>query len=292
MKQLFVGMMGVLAACHSGPADHNLRAKAAAGPERNAANAMWSQFSVDVAHPPTVANTTPDGQASYTTSVVYEGTTAYRVYLKSDGTQDASAINSQRPAGTFRNVNLIINHPNTDIADVYPSLWLPAQSAVNDAHAALATQLGLSAPIVTFQFTNLLLAVSDITDPSNADQVTAYLDAHGYPQSSYDIITVLDLDPSTSPGGYTHYGGNMIHLGWFLQPVSGPVSMSAEVLKKAAEITYGLEMGHVWGWENDWDTSSLTGANLLLPWANPSLFGWTDTNGNGVPEILDAHPYQ
>ena len=69
--------------------------------------------------------------------------------------------------------------------------------------------------------------------------------------------------------------------------------------KPDAELYYTLlshELAHALGWQHVWPLG-LGSGGATRDWnsENPTwptlLFGWTDTDGDGVPEILDPTPY-
>jgi len=97
----------------------------------------------------------------------------------------------------------------------------------------------------------------------------------------------LDLDAANPAGGFASYGGDFAYLGYYFLRSDKKVNLELTQLNGLARALYHHEVGHIWGWEHDW-----TGCAQSPPFITaPALFGWTDTDYDGVPEILDSTPY-
>jgi hypothetical protein len=228
------------------------------------------------------------------TSVAYVGETRHRLYVEKDGTVSANTVVlSQEPAGIQRTLTVVVDHGNTDIGDLVDTMLVDAQDKINQDHWDHAAQLGLAEPIVGFDFVNLVVSADEFDDPLQGPKTPAsvydLLTTKGFVLGDYDLIVVMDLDPAHPAGGFAFFGGTWAYIGYFFEADPGFVSLSADVLASVASALYHHEVGHAWGWEHEWDGNNLTYKGPLI--VNPRLFGWTDTDGDGVPEILDDTPY-
>ena len=229
----------------------------------------------------------------YWTSTAYVGDRLYRIYLLEDGTVfPRSTLRGLTyfdflPQGTFRVVTLGVDHGNVGLEEAFDTLWVETQTAINLHHSTFAQSEGLDQPLVSFDnLANLLVAPSEIGDPRSLGQVVALLAARGFPRQDYDLVIVLDLDADRLSGGFASPGG-FVYMGWFFGSEAREITPSrAEILGFA---TYHHEVGHHWGWEHEWTGGERVPGSPFI--TAPSLFGWTDTDGDGVPEILDPTPY-
>jgi hypothetical protein len=60
------------------------------------------------------------------------------------------------------------------------------------------------------------------------------------------------------------------------------------------EIIYGHELSHMFGWNHEWPLGFGDSESMFRLGTNAYpylMFGWTDTDGDGVVEILDETPY-
>ncbi len=192
------------------------------------------------------------------------------------------------PAGTFAALVVLVGYPQTvDASNL--SLWEAAQQQINANHASFASSRGWPTPIVSFANTNLLLNPSDVADPRSSMAVTNALTQQGYSTAGYDLLVSVNLDPGALEGGFAAGGTTppFIYMGNF-SAWTAPLTEAA--FGMVARAVYHHEVAHIWGWPgtHDWSTCGTPGFNFVVP---PVLFGWEDTNGDGVPEILSPAPY-
>lgn len=212
-------------------------------------------------------------------------TTAYEGGLKID-----AGVRAVFPAGTFRVLTVLVRYPET-VSDATVALLSQAQAEINAQHQAFATTKGYSAPIVRFVFENVAIFGSAISDPRSLGGVTNALAGVGRSTSGSDFVVVLNPDPAKSEGGFAAYSPvppYFVYMGNY-----GPFTheLSASQVTNIARAAYHHEIGHHWGWRHDW-TPTCGATTPFAPFITaPTLFGWEDTDGNGVPEILDSSPY-
>ena len=104
--------------------------------------------------------------------------------------------------------------------------------------------------------------------------------------AGYDFLVVVNPDPSSPEGGASYPGSAppwYIYLGNFS---TWTTPLTQANLTSIANAAYHHEIGHYWGWRHDW-TCMYEGPFI----SEPALFGWTDTGGDGTPEIIDPTPY-
>src|SRR5262249_3829156 len=162
-----------------------------------------------------------------------------------------------------------------------------AQKQVNDDHAAFATRHGYAAPLVVFDSTDLVVEPGEVTPPNNVVAAKETARKHGIKPDDYDIVNLINIDPAKSEGGTSSpahfiYVGNYSH--W-------KTALSIRDWNAVAWTAYQQLMAYQWGWERDWTPSCGTSLSMrpYAPFVTaPILFGWEDTDGDGVPEILST----
>jgi hypothetical protein len=218
------------------------------------------------------------------------------VYTSRDGTQvirtDTSS-NVITPAGRFRVLVALLTWPETVADDTLP-LWIAAQQRINDDHAAFAAAKGYAAPIVSFESTNVLLAGSEVPTPNTRAGILSALSAHGVPTTGFDFVVLVNMDPAKNEGGLAFTGSSdpaVVYVGNFS---AFKTRLDAADVDAVARTVYHHEIAHHWGWPGTHDWSPTCGGVQLgfEPLiAAPVLFGWEDTDGDRIPEILDPTPY-
>ena len=224
------------------------------------------------------------------TSVAYVDMTRYRLYVLADGTIESDAVSIKtRPSGEMRAAVILVDYATTNFGEVLNSIWLPILESINAEHAAYAVTMGFGAPLVQFSNTVFLVPPSAITDPASRDDVIAYVETQGFMRSDFDMFLSIDLQPGVPRGGFAFMGGEFAHMGCFFGggcQTGSPINLDATILQQVAFAMYQHEVGHLWGWEHGWSECSCRPFITV-----PALFGWTDVDGDGVPEIIDPTPY-
>jgi hypothetical protein len=271
----------------------------------NVASMFQSEFGEWVpkpACPPANSSTAPGTNHLTTTAYLPTGNPGERrllvMHLTSDGnalqeTYDHSTkyqtIQKPIPAGTFKVLTVLVTYPQTiDSSSV--TLLQNEQANVNKEHADFASNHGYSAPIVQFIFTNVQIPGNNILDPHT---ITGVRDALGKWQqtknlntSDFDFIVVLNINPSLSEGGKSYPGSPAPYFVYMGNFNNWTTILKTTDFFSIARAAYHHEVGHYWGWQHDWISDSPD------PFITaPILFGWLDTDGDGIPEILDPCPY-
>ena len=222
----------------------------------------------------------------YWISTAYLDDELFRLYVLEDGTVlPWGGRTSHKPRGTYRVAVVAIDYGNTNIAAVLNTDWAAAQDAINSGYRDIALSLGLTEPILQFTNVNFLAQRSEIGNPFNRDDILSLITSRGRSPADFDLFAVLNLDPP-HPGGGGWMEPDFAYMNW-TGSAAPTLVLSPQDLKNLARSVYNHEFGHGFGWEHSWSGNSAS-VNLITDWA---LFGWTDTDGDRMPEILDRTPY-
>lgn len=217
------------------------------------------------------------------TSVVFVDGTCYRAYINAEG--DVTSLSSQPilPLGHQRVLSVIVDYPNLDFEANFEH-WTAAQNYINEKHRIYGDELGIE-PIVQFANDHVFIEPEEVTSYVSTD-IYNLLTLKGVPYLEYDIIALVDLDTENPSGGFAVPEGEFMKIGWFFNDET-PKTITTERMIDVAKAVYHHEIGHLWGWEHEWSDADTTEVFIT----KPSLFGWTDLDGDGVIEILDETPY-
>jgi hypothetical protein len=244
--------------------------------------ALLDNFACGGTHVTTTAYLDPAGKTSKL-MVLYTSIEGNHVTVR----QSWSAV--IRPAGIFRILTVLVAHPQT-IDEGSLALLQAGQARINDDHASFARARGYAAPIVTFDYTNVIIDAGQVADPRTPAGVTAALAEQGQSIAGYDFLVSINIDPSRSEGGFARFGTQpaFIYMGNYMATVAPP---TASEFISIASATYHHEVFHHWGWAHDWGGCSPPTAPPFNFWVAPVLLGWEDVDDDGIPEILDPTPY-
>jgi len=209
------------------------------------------------------------------------------LYTSRDGAtvmRAARKSNVRLPAGHVRVATFVARYPATT-GDRLTG-WEAAQAQINADHVEFAAKRGFAAPIVVFDNVNVSVDPSE-TGNRSPDAVRALAERYGVGVHDVDAIAIIDINPSSGGGGSVIGGAIVVNnFSYWKSPLDD------RAWQAIARTTYHQLMLHHWGWQADW-APTCGGAH---PWAEPfrappTLFGWEDVDGDGVPEILDTTPY-
>lgn len=204
----------------------------------------------------------------------------------------------QRPQGRIRVLVVAVDAGNTNIGEVLETSWRAAQDSVNKELRAYFRSQRFDTPLLVFETTNLLVPADSLpttvfaTTEEERLQLHSYLERHGYSETGYDVLVRWAVRAGGTGEAYAklRYGWDYVKVGCqncFVPNDGGRLQLSDDLLHDHARLMYFHEIGHVFGWGHDWG-GGLEGTRLITM---PELFGWTDTDGDGVPEIIDPTPY-
>jgi hypothetical protein len=245
------------------------------------------------------------GEISRWVSAAYIGNRLYEIDLFDNGaiTSTAYAINSDegggfcRPAGTIRLLAVIVDYGNTGLnpADVDTALRSGLEAA-RKRWVDYSRQLGISEPILNVELTTFVYGA-----PSQPGQYVTpdEMRARGLNPSSFDLLAEIDLDKNNSVTG--QYEGVGVSLGDGCRPGGSrrtnlAFNVTNRKLMQSAmpRSVFEHELMHSLGWMHWWPNKAADGLSFAQSgegWEPSLMFGWTDTDGDGIIEILDPTPY-
>ena len=295
MPALALSAAVVIAGCSDPPTQPTPPA-ANASPLQSALSARYQERFSQRIPLPAIFNPfgAPPCSPTHLTSTAWLGTGTTRqlltLYTSADGATVEREISSNAlaPAGQTRMLTVLVRHAT--VGDDGMGLWADAQVGINNDYASFAQARGLSAPIVRFENTTVLVEPSSIPDPRTRQGVTAALASLGHSADGYDIVASVNVDPAQPEGGFAIGSNRFLFMGNF---GAFPSPMRSTDYVSVARALYHHEVVHLWGWPgtHDWATNCGAGTfgfNFRVP---PVLLGWEDVDGDSVPEILDSTPY-
>ncbi|MBI5353419.1 MAG: Ig-like domain-containing protein [Chloroflexi bacterium] len=215
-----------------------------------------------------------------------------------------------RPSGVIKLLVVFVDYQNLVVTqqEALDSLT-QAVDQINGRYLEASQAVGLSSPIMELQATGAYLS----SPPATLDLLLTpelIRKSTGIDPSQYDILVQVDLDANDTSGlikrtgSYGFDGGgcipspNEVHM-WIAISQKDQLSISASEPRLVN--TLGHEILHTMGYPigltglHEWvcgDGTQADGTDQCDQNNLPTLMmGWTDTDGDGVVEILDTTPY-
>ena len=259
--------------------------------------AVWG---LEIGSPPitmdsTAVDTNQARSATHFVANVYRENDVHTVHIWPDGKVSSYLVCSVavRPWGEIRVALVVVDHGNTNMAALLSKEWPSAQDSVNQDFEHWARKAGLNTAPVRFRSVNLLATPEEIPDPQSIDSVRSYLARKGLLwKVDYDIAAVLNMDAEVQYG-WAGWASPFAGFAFAQCHVCSPYDqgtvfrLNAAMLDSLAQTLYHHEIGHVMGWSHHW-RGGPAGTRIIT---NPALFGWTDTDGDSIPEMADPTPY-
>jgi hypothetical protein len=242
-------------------------------------------------------------------STAYIGDTQYEIDLFDDGTSTtftrpichatADYAPIGRPAGSYRMLVVFVDYGNIGISESEALQALAASTeAYNRFWLQQANAAGVSTPILQIKTTGTFLDEPTVAgQEESAAQIAART---GQDLTQYDFLVEVDLDAEISvaanTGGLGFGGTGCWEDGSPMVDIYAVVN-SRESLMSGFGTVFDHELSHSLGWSHWWPTgnASVAGQYSTDMYHNPIfptlLFGWTDSDGDGLLEILDPTPY-
>ncbi|HEY2981861.1 MAG TPA: hypothetical protein VGJ22_11815 [Anaerolineales bacterium] len=239
-------------------------------------------------------------------STAYIGDRVYELAIFDDGTvgSTSSIVSSDsgaycRPIGTIDMLAVIVDYGNTgvDPAAVAADLAFSADRS-NQRWARYSANIGFSEPILHVNLTTVTAGAPPAPGQFlTVDQVRALT---GYDTAGFDVTAEIDLDADNVTVG--QFGGLGVSLGGGCRPSgSNSVNIGMDVIQPDFQPGDGVggsvfdhELIHGMGWMHWWPNGladSRSWIDTYDAWNPYLLFGWTDTDGDGLIEIQDPTPY-
>jgi hypothetical protein len=208
-----------------------------------------------------------------------------------------------RPAGTYRVLIVFVDYGNTGVVKTDALAKVPVVVTwLNGLYANFAASQGFSTAPMRIQadamYVNSPPAAGALL---TAQQVRTLA---GKDPASYDFVMQIDLDANATYSAKNFPGVMEPGGGFALQACDtggkfGAINIWSSVtdarsLQGGLTMDFNHELSHMFGMMDDWPFlagSSGPAGSVADDWIPYVMFGWTDTDRDGVPEILDATPY-
>ncbi len=207
-----------------------------------------------------------------------------------------------RPSGNFRVLTVFVDYGNIGANRDEVLAKVPGVvSWLNGLYTNFALSQGLSAPLMRVEADAAY--VSPPPAPGEfltADEIRTLT---GKDPSAYDFLMQIDLDANAtlekryfskileSGGGVALQGcGAATKFG--IINIWSTVAVSSDV-EGTLEMDFNHELSHLFGMLDNWPFIQAVGSDgrIMDDWIPYVMFGWTDTDGDGIPEINDPTPY-
>jgi hypothetical protein len=208
-------------------------------------------------------------------------------------------VGACHPLGKYKILTIIVDYgnPNLNKEEVERDLERSAEKA-NQHWADYSASINLSDPILEIENT---IVYVDTPPDSEAFLTPAEVETlTGYDPTQFDLLAEVDIDiQNRAIQKHTGGGGGGLAFPGICQTGDLPyANISVNIRRQTASKYAGAslfehELMHMLGWNHWWpigDGSSTPeySDGFILPYL---LFGWTDTDGDGIIEINDPTPY-
>jgi hypothetical protein len=208
-----------------------------------------------------------------------------------------------RPTGSFKVLVVFVDYGNTGIirsdAEAKVGVVVPW---LNGLYDGFATSHGSSSGLM-----HVTADTGWVPSPPTKDALLTAAQIKtltGKNRADYDFVMQIDLDKAGGWGvkdapGVMDVGGGFALNGCQTAGKFGPISVWSSVdgpgnLQGALVMDFNHELSHLFGMMDDYpykqDTIGVDG-NPSPDWIPYVQFGWTDADGDGIPEIVDPTPY-
>ncbi len=207
-----------------------------------------------------------------------------------------------RPSGAFRVLTIFVDYGNTGIDKSTALAKVPQVVAwLNGLYASFALSHGQSQPFM--QVTADAAYVSPPPSPGDFLTAAQVLSLTGKDPSAYDFLMQIDLDANGTLvhrvfSGVIESGGGVALQGCGSGNKNGIMNIYSSIadpgdLVGGLGMDFNHELSHLFGMMDNWPSISATGPDGLgtQDWIPYVMFGWTDSDGDGIPEIIDPTPY-
>jgi hypothetical protein len=237
--------------------------------------------------------------------------TVLSLNMQSDGSVPIAAGEKTfpicRPSGTLKILVALVDFQNLDVTKEQALGALDA--AVQDINAKLAEYSivgGATSPILQLQIKGVFLS----PPPSMPDHLLTpeiVKSVSGVDPAAYDLLVQIDLDGNNTyrkiiaarnfdTNGFMRSSclGNDLSIWMALDTKDQALGLDTEkelerVLSHELLHTFGYPFDHSWI-AGDGSQPDATDETDIYGWPTLML-GWTDTDGDGIPEIIDPTPY-
>ena len=220
----------------------------------------------------------------------------------SDPAHRSSQVFMCRPAGNFKVLVVFVDYGNTGTVKNDALAQVPVVVAwLNGLYTDFAKSQGFSSALMQVK--------ADAAWVASPPAVNALLTAPqiktltGKDTAAYDFTMQIDLDVKGGWGVHESPelmgpGGGFALNGCGADSKLGVVNIWSSLadptnLQGALVMDFNHELSHLFGMMDDypWKPGTKPNGEGFQDWIPYVMFGWTDTDGDGVPEIIDSTPY-
>jgi hypothetical protein len=207
-----------------------------------------------------------------------------------------------RPAGNFRVLTIFVDYGNTGIDRSTALAKVPVVVAwLNGLYESFALSQGQSQPFM--RVTADAAYVSPPPTPGDFLTAAQVISLTGKDPSAYDFLMQIDLDANGTLAhrffsGVIESGGGVALQGCGSGNKNGIMNIYSSIadpgdLVGGIGMDFNHELSHLFGMMDNWPSISAAGPDGLgtQDWIPYVMFGWTDSDGDGIPEIIDPTPY-
>jgi hypothetical protein len=289
-----------------------------AGAQQRISELILQDFGVSIPKPSVYRHDAPrDPRFSrWIGSAYYKGTRYYidlyddtrYAWSNSEYSDPAHLLNTTsfvlcRPSGTFRVLTVFVDYGNTGIDRTAALADVPVVvNWLNGLYTQFAQTQGQSTPFMT--------VVADAAyispPPSPGEFLTSnqVLSLTGKDPTAYDFLMQIDLDANGTLvnrvfSNVIESGGGVALQGCGQPGKFGNVNIWSSIsvstdLEGELVMDFNHELSHLFGMLDNWPAIlGVPGPNgsIIDDWIPYVVFGWTDSDGDGIPEIIDPTPY-
>ncbi len=210
-----------------------------------------------------------------------------------------------RPSGNFRVLTIFVDYGNTGANRAVVLAKVPVVvSWLNSLYTKFALSQGFSGALMQVEADAVYVSPPPVPGEFiTADQIRTLT---GNDPSAYDFLMQIDLDVNGTLA--KHYFSNLLEPGGgiALQGCgTGDIKYGSIIniwssITDATNVEGGLvmdfnhELSHLFGMLDNWPYQpGISGPDGISSddWIPYKMFGWTDSDGDGIPEIIDPNPY-
>ncbi len=209
-----------------------------------------------------------------------------------------------RPAGQYKILVVFVDYGNLALNQAEVRQETQSISAwTNQLYDNFAVSQGFASSPLHIQTDSVWIAPPP--SPGNLLTLAQIRSATGTDPSQYDFIMEIDLDKNDTVGKTVFQGVLESNVGGVALQGCGPrtkydVNIWSGVsdtgsMQGDLEMDFDHELSHLFGMMDSWPFSP---GSVLAPdglrhddWIPYVMFGWTDTDGDHLPEIIDPTPY-
>ena len=204
-----------------------------------------------------------------------------------------------RPSGNFRILVAFVDYGNVTInKDEALALVPQVADLMNQLYDNFARSQGLSSSLMHLQAQGVYLPIPTRGQLLTTEQIHS---ATGVDPALFDIVMEVDLDAENSIGkanwkGVLDQGGGIALQGcgaYYDGTINIWSVFKGEDLRGVLLMDFNHEFSHLLGMFDNWPRTPITlsDGTIIDDWITYDMFGWSDADGDGVPEIIDPTPY-